>query len=144
MSVKDVTDFLASMKLDKYIREFEENEISGDVVIVLKPSELSDLGVNSALDKIRILVGFRRQLEGGGVKFSTSKLVVALSQNNLSKHRKPFEEHKVDGDMLLYEDEDLVRSMLKEIGIKRNLDITKIIAKFKTFASTRTGESVTK
>lgn len=123
--------------MDQYIKAFEENEISGDVVIALRSSDLSDLGINSALDKIKILVGFRRQLEGGEARFSTSQLVVALSQHKLGKHRKLFEQHKIDGDMLLFEDEDLVRAMLKEIGVKPELDITRIISKFKTFASSR-------
>ena len=107
------------------------------MLISAKPDDLSELGVESALDKLKILVGFKRYVEGTGIKFTTSKLVVALSQNNLSKHRKPFEQHGVDGDLLLYEDKELVRSMLKEIGISSNLTMTRIISKFETFASNR-------
>ena len=137
VSVKDVSAFLASNKLDKYIQAFEENEVSGDILLDLNSSGLSELGVESALDKLRILVGFRRYLEGGGMRFSVSKLVVALSQNNLGKYRKPFEQNGVEGDLLLHEDGELVRSMLKEIGIGSDLAITKIISKFKTFSSSR-------
>lgn len=137
ISLEDVASFLASIKLDKYIAAFKENDISGDVLISAKPGDLSELGVKSALDKLKILVGFKRHVEGTAVKFTTSKLVVALSQNNLGKHRKPFEQHGVEGDLLLYEDKELVRSMLKEIGITSNLAITRIISKFETFASLR-------
>lgn len=137
LSVQDVTNFLSSIKLDKYKAAFQENEISGDVLISTTPDDLSELGVKSALDKLKILVGFKRHVEGTGVKYTTSKLVVALSQNNLGKYRKPFEQHAVDGDLLLYENKELVRSMLKEIGIAPNLAITRIISKFETFASLR-------
>jgi hypothetical protein len=135
--VQDVTNFLASIKLDKYTKAFQENDISGDVLIIATPDDLSELGVESALHKLKILVGFKRHVEGTGVKFTTSKLVVALSQNNLGKHRKPFEQYGVDGDLLLYENKELVRSMLKEIGINSNLVVTRIISKFETFASNR-------
>lgn len=137
ISVQDVINFLASIKLDKYIAAFQESDISGDVLISAKPDDLVELGVESALDKLKILVGFKRYVEGTGVKFTTSMLVVALAQHNLSKYRKPLEDHGVDGDLLLYEDKELVRSMLKEIGIDSNLAITKIISKFDTFASLR-------
>ena len=129
--------FLASNKLDKYIPAFQESDISGDVLISAKPEDLAELNVESALDKLKILVGFKRHVEGTGVKFSTSKLVVFLSQNKLGKYRKPFEQHRVDGDLLLYEDRELVRSMLKEIGIDSNLAITRIISKFETHASSK-------
>ena len=129
--------FLASIKLDKHIQAFSDNEISGDVLYGVKSSELSELGVDDALDKVKILVGFRRYLEGVAARFSVSRLVVALSQSNLAKYRKPFEQHGIDGDMLLYEDEALVRSMLKEVGINSELIITRILSKFKTFASIR-------
>ena len=137
ISVQDVTNFLASIKLDKYTKAFQENDISGDVLIIATPEDLTELGVESALDKLKILVGFKRHVEGTGVRFTTSKLVVALSQNNLGKHRKPFEQHGVDGDLLLYEDKELVRSMLKEIGIDSKLIATRIISKFETFAHNR-------
>lgn len=137
LSIQDVSNFLASIKLDQYITNFEEFEISGDVLLDINSANLLELGVDSALDRLRILVGFRRHLEGGGVRFTTSQLTVALVQNNLAKYRKLFEEHRVDGDMLLYEEEDLVRSMLQEIGVTFGVDITRIISKFKTFASIR-------
>ena len=137
VTVQDVANYLSSIKMDKYIPTFQEYEISGDVLLAMKSSDLSDIGVESALDKVKILVGFRQHLEGGTAKFSVSKLVVALQQSNLGKYRKLFEQHRVDGDMLLYEDEELVRSMLKEIGIDKNIDITRIMSKFKTFASIR-------
>ena len=133
--MQDVIKFLASIKLDKHIPAFQENDISGDVLISAKPDDLKELGVESALDKLKILVGFKRYVEGTEVKFTTSKLVVALSQHNLGKHRKPLEQHGVDGDLLLYEDKELVRSMLKEIGIDSHLTITRIISRFETFAS---------
>ena len=137
VTVHGIADFLVSIKLDKYIPAFKEYDISGDVLVAIKSTELSELGVESALDKVKILVGFRRYLKGGVVKFSASKLVTALSQSSLEKYCRPFEQHGVDGDMLLYEDEELVRGMLKEIGIGSNLAITRIISKFKTFVSVR-------
>ena len=123
--------------MDKYVNSFTDFEISGDVLLDMLPSDLADLGVDSALDKLKIIVGFKRHLQGGGVRFTTSKLVVALTTSNLGKYRKLIEQHGVDGDMLLYEDEKLVRSMLEEIGVESGLNITRIISKFKTYASVR-------
>ena len=137
LSHHDVATFLASIKLDQYVEKFKDFEISGDVLLEMTPSDLAELGVKSALDKLRILVGFRRYLETGEVKFSSSKLVVALTTSNLGQYRKLIEQNNVDGDMLLYEDEKLVRAMLQEIGVESGLNITRIISKFKTYASIR-------
>ena len=64
LSVQDVTNFLSSIKLDKYSAAFQENNISGDVLISATPDDLSELGVKSALDKLKILVGFKRHVHG--------------------------------------------------------------------------------
>ena len=137
-SIKDVSIFLAEIKLDQYIQKFEENDITGDVLLSLNLESFEELEVSSALHKLKIIVNFRRHLEQTGVEYPVFNVVQVLAQNRpLIEYRKLVEQNGIDGDMLLYEDDKLVRCMFKEIGISSDLHISKIISKFKTFASRR-------
>ena len=136
-SIKDVSIFLAEIKLDQYIQKFEENEITGDVLLSLNLESFEELEVFSALHKLKIIVNFRRHLEQTGVEHPVFNVIQVLAQNKLIKYRRLVEQNGIDGDMLLYEDDKLVRCMFKEVGIGSDLDISKIISKFKTFASRR-------
>ena len=131
ISVSDVANFLASMKMDKYQKQFTDEDISGDILLELTSDGLSELGVDSALDRLKILIGFRRFVETGEVNFSTSKLINALKAGNLEKYSKHFEEHNVDGELLLHTDKGVVNKMLEEIGISSKVACARIIAQFR-------------
>ena len=132
-SISDVSDFLAAIKLDRYINTFAENDVSGDFLLGIGIGSLNELKVTSALDKIKIMVGFRRKLMGGVVRYPISVITTFLKENKLGQYCNLFESEGLDGDMLLFGDEALVKKMLHEVGIKSELHVDKIVSKFETY-----------
>ena len=95
---------------------------------------LTELGVGTALDRVRIITWFPRRLEEVEPKYPVSEVVKYLQENKLEKYITLFEENEIDGDMLLDTDPTLMKAVLKEIGVGV-VDRVKILSKFKTFAS---------
>ena len=133
VSVRDVANFLASIQLNKYAKKFTDENIDGSILIELNSEGLSQLGVDNALDQLKILVGFQLHLKTGDVQFSPSKLINALRGGELECHSEKFEEHRIDGELLLYTEKMLVRRMLTDIGITCNLTCAKIISRFRKY-----------
>ena len=133
-SPEDVGDFLSSIRLDKYRKVFISNEVSGDILLEADSELLTELGVSSSLDCVRIMTLFPRRLQGAEPRFPLSDVLTFLKENGFEKYIKHFEENQIDGDMLLDAEQGLMRAALKEIeiGVK---DRMKILGKFKTFAS---------
>lgn len=57
-------DFLKSLKLDKYAKTFEENQIDGDIltaIIARKDADglLGELGVKKSTERLKIKVKFK-------------------------------------------------------------------------------------
>lgn len=59
------------------------------------------------------------------------EVVGFLQQNKLDKYSVTFQQHSIDGELLLAADD----SLLKELGVKSAVDRVKIRTRFKTFAS---------
>ena len=131
---EDVGDFLSSIKLDKYKEEFVVNEVGGDVLLDSDSEVLSELGVVSPLDRVRILTLFPRRLREAEPSYPVSEVVKFLMEKNLGKYSNLFEDNQIDGDMMLDAEPELMKSALKEIGIGL-VDRVKILSKFKTFVS---------
>ena len=112
-------------------------EISGDVLLDADEEFLTELGVDTALDRVRIMTLFPRMLKEVEPKYPVSKVVKYLQENKMEKYIKLFEENEIDGDMLLDTDPTLMKTVLKEIGVSV-LDRVKLISKFKTLVSTQT------
>lgn len=129
-----VGDFLASIKLDKYRKAFISEDVSGDVLLDADHEFLTALGVDTALDRVRIITLFPRRLQEAEPNYPVSEVVRCLQENNLEKYVKSFEENEIDGDMLLDTDPALMKAVLKEIGVGV-VDRVKILSKFKTFIS---------
>ena len=109
-------------------------EISGDVLLDADEEFLTELGVDTALDRVRIMTLFPRTLEEVEPKYPVSEVVKYLQENKMEKYIKLFEENEIDGDMLLDTDPTLMKAVLKEIGVGV-VDRVKILSKFKTFTS---------
>ena len=92
--------------------------------------------MTSAVDKIKIMVGFRRELMGGVIRYPISVVTTFLKENKLGQYCELFESKEIDGDMLLFKtDEALVKIMLHEVGIKSELHVDKIVSKFETYST---------
>ena len=133
-STNFVSNFLKEIGLQDYASTFEEIGISGDVLLKVTKNDLDELGVSSALDKIKIMVKFPRYVQKEEIRYPLSAVIDFLNKHNMSKYSKCFQQHQIDGEMLMMKDTDLVKSMLEEIGIK-GIAGTIIIAKFETFVT---------
>ena len=131
---EDVGDFLSSIRLDKYREAFITDGISGDVLLEADSEFLTELGVSSPLDCVRIMTLFPRRLQGAEPRFPLSDVLMFLKENGFEKYIKHFGENQIDGDMLLDAEQGLMKAALKEIEIGV-VDRVKILSKFKTFAS---------
>ena len=129
----NVGDFLTSIKLDKYRQVFVDAEIGGDVLLDANCKLLDKLGVNSLLDCVHILTLFPRRLKyDAEPRLPISKVLKFLRENKFEKYVEIFEQNKIDGDMLVDTEQELMRNVLEEIGIGV-LDTFKIVSKFKSF-----------
>ena len=131
---EDVGDFLSSIKLDKHKEAFVSNEIGGDVLLEADSEFLTELGVSSPLECVRIMTLFPRRLQEAEPSYPVSEVIKFLMEKNLGQHSKLFQDNQIDGDMMLDAEQELMKSALKEIGIGV-VDRVKILSKFKTFVS---------
>lgn len=131
----DVADFLVRIELPQYCDIFRDSEISGELLLEADQDILSELGVSSPLHKMRIMELFRRELTGDVAKHSGDVVMRFLRQYKLDRYGPSLEEQGIDGDMLLDVEDKLMKSVLKEVGVKSLVDILKIRSKFKTYIS---------
>ncbi len=125
---EDVGDFLASIKLDEYRHLFVEENVGGDVLLEAGDCEfLMELGVKSYLDCARIITLFPRRLQEAEPRLPISEVLRFLRENRLEKYVKLFEQHEIDGDMLM-DNGDF--KFLIELGVKSYLDCARIITLF--------------
>ena len=66
-------------------------------------------------------------------RFPVPEVLGFLQQNKLEKYCAAFQQHSIDGELLLAADD----SVLKELGVKSAVDRVKIRTRFKTFASSK-------
>ena len=58
-SLQTVLDFLKQYKLDKYCDTFKESGMDGDLLLEADDSVLKEMGVSSALDRVKIKVNYK-------------------------------------------------------------------------------------
>lgn len=95
--------------------------------------DLVDLGVNSSVHQMKIVQLFRRELQGTKPKYSLDHLCQFLKENKLGQYIEHVKDHVIDGDMVLNVEESVMKKVLKEIGVTRAVDTTRICSKYKTF-----------
>ena len=66
---EEVTEFLTQAGLGQYVEAFREAQISGEVLLEADSEVLQELGVASAIDRLKIKELFRRQLQGAVEKY---------------------------------------------------------------------------
>lgn len=133
-TTKDVVEFLTKIGLSEYAECFEEEDISGDTLLEANSAMLEELEVTSHLHQMKIMHLFRKELQNADTKYSNDHLSSFLQkQKKMDKCIPTLKENGIDGDMILEVDSDLMKKVLKEIGIESQLQITKIITKYQTF-----------
>ena len=132
-----VGNFVTSIGLSGYAKLFEDNGLSGDALMECTDEDLEDLGIESALSRLKIMILFRRQLQGLGSlakNFPTDKVVNfldGLKQQEKEQYKQSFSDNQIDGEMLLaMQGKD---DVMIELGVQRPIHRRIILSKFKTF-----------
>ena len=131
----DVAHFLTNIGLPQYADEFKDNQIDGELLLKADSDVLSELGVESLLHQMKIMQLFPRELLGTKVKYSNDHLSQFLQQQEkLIKYIPVLKKHGIDGDMVLHVEENLMKGVLKEIGISPVASL-KICVNYKKFVN---------
>ena len=96
---------------------------------------LLEVDVKLPVHQMKIMHLFRRELQGGTAKYSRDHVARFLQQYRLDKYTPTLEEHGIDGDMILEVEEKLMKTVLRDVGVKSLVDVSKIRSKYKTFVS---------
>lgn len=111
--------FLEKIGLEVYTQNFEDFYITGDTLLDAGQN-LSDLGITNPLHSLQINVLFKRELEGVGQlakRFPVEEVGRFLHSIKMSEYVKPFEEHKIDGEILMEASEEV----LEVLGVKNHI-----------------------
>lgn len=132
-----VLSFLQSIGMDEYVSAFKEMDIAGDVLLMAgQGTGLGDLGVTNPLHRLKISVLFRRQLEGVGKvakRYPVEEVVRFLHAHKMSEFVGMFEQHCIDGEMLMEASEDA----LNELGVTKQIQKLALKSSFKKYITPR-------
>ena len=134
---KAVANFVTSIGYPEYAEQFDENDVSGDVLIGCTDETLKDLEIESALARLKIVVLFKRQLHGLNAlakSVPTEKVVEfldGLKPKEKEQYKKSFADNEIDGEMLLAMEGN--HDVMIELGVQKPLHRQVIWSKFKTF-----------
>ena len=132
VTTEDLLQILRAHQLHGYVELFKVNEICG--ANFAKPIAeldefLSEVGVDSALDRLRITTAFEN---GPTIDQSTiQKVVEFLDRMNMSQYSQKFEESGIGTELLLHIDD---QKLLLEL-VSDPLDCLKIMVLFKRYVN---------
>ena len=130
-TVGDLVSFLQSIHLDQYATAFEDYDINGELLIEFSDDDLKDIGITSALHRLKISTFFRRLVTRSqeiANRYPVECVVKFLSDNRQLKQFAPsFEQNNIDGELLLKASDDVMR----ELGVEKGVHIRMIVTKFK-------------
>ena len=117
-----VANFVTSIGYPDYAELFEDNDYSGDVLVECKDKDLKDLGIESALARLKIIILFQRQLEGlhsVAKNFPADKVIEfldGLKPQEKEQYKQSFSTNEIDGEMLLAMKGNY--DVMSELGVK--------------------------
>ena len=129
-----MANFVGSIGYSNYAERFDSNCVSGDVLIDCKDEELKDLEIGSALARLKILILFRRELQGLSdlaENVPTERVVEFLDMLKLHVYKQSFSDNEIDGEMLLAMEDN--NDVMNELGVQKSLHRRLIWSKFKTY-----------
>ena len=133
VTVQQVVEFLQNVKLDQYATTFEESDINGEILVQFQDGELEEMEIDSALDRLKIAVFFKRfLLKSKGLApevIPAEEVAKVLKENRqLRQYAKTFLDNGVDGELLLSASDDVMR----ELGVEKGAHRLMIRNKFNT------------
>ena len=125
----EVIAFLESKGLGCYSKIFEEFDINGELLIQFHDDELRDIGIDSALDRLRISTYFRRHVVKSEGLAELYPAVVQFLQEirPLQQFAASFGENRIDGELLLNANDEV----MNELGVEKGVHKLMIRQKFK-------------
>ena len=130
-TLQDILAFLETKGLAHYGKLFEEFDINGELLIQFHDDELRDMGIESALDRLRISTYFRRHViksEGLAELYPVEAVVQFLQETRpLQQFAPTFQEQQIDGELLLNASNDV----MNELGVEKGVHKLMIRQKFK-------------
>ena len=132
-----VANFVGSIGYSDYAERFDSNCVSGDVLIDCKDEELKDLEIDSALARLKIVILFRRELQGLSDlarNVTTERVVEFLDMLKLQEkeqYKQSFSDNEIDGEMLLAMEGN--NDVMIELGVQKSLHRRMIWSKFRTY-----------
>ncbi len=121
LSSQDVLDFLENKGLSCYAKYFEDLNVDGGLLITLQDNELSEIGVDSALDRLKITTYFKRLVVGSETPsglYSVDSVAQFLEETRpLQQFVKSFKENEIDGELLLNASDDV----MNELGVVKGV-----------------------
>ena len=123
----EVAEFLRrKLDMEHYVLFFQENEIDGDLLLRATDEILKEIGIQTALDRLKIRIAFRREVLGPSdlaKKYPVAEVVNLLKAHDMdAQYQLLLEKNKIDGEML----SEASDQVLKEIGIKSRMHQRKI------------------
>ena len=118
-----MANFVTSIGYPDYAELFEVNGYSGDVLVECEDEDLKDLGIESTLARLKIMILFRRQLQGLNFlakNFPADKVVEFLDQlkpQEKEQYKQSFDKNEIDGEILLAMKGNY--DVMSELGVKR-------------------------
>ena len=134
---KAVANFVTSIGYSDYAEQFDCNDVSGDVLIDCTDEALKGLDIESALARLKIVILFKRQLQGLNAlakSVPTERVVEfleGLKPKEKEQYKKSFGDNEIDGEMLLAMEGN--HDVMIELGVQNPLHRQVIWSKFKTF-----------
>ncbi len=133
LSLADILQFLDQWELGRYKDKFEEMDINGELLIVFQDKELQEIGVDSALDRLRIITYFKRMVnrKPGAIAemYPVEAVFQFLSETKpFQQFASTFKDQGVDGELLLNASDDV----MKELGVTTGVHRLMLRQKFKT------------
>ena len=136
-----MANFVTSIGYSEYVELFTECGLSGDALIESTEEDLKDLGIESALARLKIIILFKRELQGLhplAEYFPADKVIEfldALKPQEKEQYKKSFSDNQIDGEMLLaMEGKD---DVMIELGVQRSIHRRIIRSQFKTLVEKR-------
>ena len=124
-SVNEVMDFLDGHGMNKYNTLFKDNQINGNMLLQASDEVLQAIGIEKALDRVKIRLNFRRKVEGlsdQAKKYPVETVIAILQSLKLIQYCDIVEQNKIDGEILKEASDEL----WKDLGI-RPIHLKKII-----------------
>ena len=127
-----VLEFLDQWDLGRYKEKFEEMDINGELLIVFQDKDLQEIGIESALDRLRIITYFKRLVmkKSSGIAelYPVDAVFQFLNETKpFQQFAATFKEQSIDGELLLNASDDV----MKELGVTTGVHRLMLRQKFK-------------